>query len=134
MARGAGGTEGGLGRFFIGLAMMAGGGYLFFDSIRVVSNFSWGLGLYNVGGFQLTTGLVLIPAIFGIGLIFFNAKNFIGWAAFLGSLLALSFGVIRSIRFQLVQMSAFNLILILVLLFGGIGLFLGSLRTLAKDS
>ena len=133
MARGAGGTEGGLGRFFLGLAMMIGGGYLFFDSIRVASNFHWGFGLYRFGGFQFTTGMVLIPAILGIGLIFYNGKNILGWVVFLGSLLALIFGVIRSIRFHLAPMSAFNLIIILVLLFGGVGLFLSSLRTLSKE-
>ena len=132
MPRGAGGSDGGLGRFFVGLAMMIGGGYLFFDSIRVVSGFRWGHGLYHMGGFQLTGGLILIPAIFGIGLIFYSAKNPLGWILFLGSLVALGFGVIRSIQFQMNRMSAFDLITILVLLFGGVGLFLSSLRDFSK--
>ncbi|MEW5723813.1 MAG: hypothetical protein AB1896_11945, partial [Thermodesulfobacteriota bacterium] len=58
--------------------------------------------------------------------------NPIGWVLLLGSLLALGFGVIRSIRFNLAAMSAMDLILILGLLFGGIGLFLNSLRTLTS--
>ena len=48
--KGAGGTEGGVGTFFIGLAMIIAGGYLFFNSIQV--GFQWGRGMYNMGGFQ----------------------------------------------------------------------------------
>ena len=128
MARGAGGTDGGVARFFIGLAMMIGGGYLFLDSIHI--GFHWGYGLYRFGGFQLTSGMVLIPFIFGVGFIFYNAKNPIGWILAAGSLLALAFGVIRSLRFSMTGLSAFDLVMILVLLFGGVGLFVSSLRDL----
>ncbi|MEW5723814.1 MAG: hypothetical protein AB1896_11950, partial [Thermodesulfobacteriota bacterium] len=72
--RGAGGTEGGFWQFIVGLAMMIGGGFLFFDSIRVTSGFQWGYGLYNIGGFHLTSGLILIPAAFGFAVIFYSAK------------------------------------------------------------
>ena len=131
MARGAGGTEGGIWRFFIGLAMMIGGGYLFFDSIRVHSGFNWGYGLYHFGGFHLTSGTVLIPCIFGIGFLFYNARNPVGWILTAGSLLALTFGIIRSIRFNFAAVSAFDLLVMLVLMFGGIGLMLSSLHTLS---
>ncbi len=132
--RGAGGTEGGISRFLIGLAMMTGGGYLFFDSIRVSTGFHWGMSIYGFGGFSLTSGMVLIPFIFGIGMIFYNARNRIGWALTAGSLLAFSFGVIRSLRFTFRSMSSFDLLLILVLLFGGTGLFLSSLRDRAAGA
>ena len=134
MPRGAGGTEGGFWRFVIGLAMMIGGGYLFFDSIRVNSGFHWGYGLYNYGGYHLTSGMVLIPCIFGIGFIFYNARNPIGWVLTAGSLLALTFGIIRSIRFNFAAVSAFDLLVMLVLLFGGLGLLLSSLRTLGEKT
>jgi hypothetical protein len=133
MARGAGGSEGGTGRFFIGLAMLIGGGYLLLDSIHVAHGWGWGRGLYRWGGFSVTGGMVLIPFIFGIGFIFYNAKNPIGWILSGGSLLALVFGVIRSIRFTMAGLSAFELILILVLAFGGLGLFLSSLRSFGES-
>ena len=43
-------------------------------------------------------------------------------------MIGLIFGVIANMELQLARMSAFDLIVILVLLVGGIGLFLRSLR------
>lgn len=130
--RGAGGTNGGLMRFFLGLAMMIGGGYLFLSSVIVTNRFSLGVGLYSVGGFSVTSGMVLVPFIFGIGMIFYNSKNILGWILAIGSLIMLFFGVIASLNFRFRGMSAFDLIVILVLLVGGIGLFLSSLRSLQE--
>lgn len=128
---GAGGTEGGVGRFFLGLVMFVGGGYLFLRSIQVTTNFSLGHGLYNFGWGSITTGMILIPFILGVGLIFYKANNLIGWILAGGSLVALVFGVLASLRFQVFSMSAYELLSILVLCFGGLGLFLSSLRDLS---
>lgn len=51
----------------------------------------------------------------------------------LGALVMLAFGVIASVKFSLRSMSAFDLIVILVLAVGGAGLFFSSLRDLGKD-
>lgn len=130
--RGAGGSSGGLGQFFIGLIMMCGGFYMLLNAIVVRSHFGMGMRLYGFnsfgGGFSITTGMVMIPFIFGVGMIFYNSKNLIGWILALGSLAALIFGVISSIHFHMRSMSAFELITILVLSMGGLGLFLRSLR------
>lgn len=45
--RGAGGTDGGSGAFFLGLVMMCGGFYLLFNSIIVSSHFGTGMRLYS---------------------------------------------------------------------------------------
>ena len=78
--------------------------------------------------------MILIPMVFGIGMIFYNARNLIGWALAIGSLAALLFGVISNTHFVLRTMTAFELIVILVLLVGGLGLFLQSLRSSRTDS
>jgi hypothetical protein len=127
---GAGGTRGGVGRFFIGLAMMVAGGYLFLNAIRVSYGFHMGYRLYSFGGYHLTSGMTLIPLIFGIGFIFYNSRSIVGWLLTTSSLIMLAAGIISSIHFNLRGMSAFDLIMIFTLLFGGLGLFLSSLRKL----
>jgi len=129
MALNAGGTPGGAGKFFLGLAMLIAGGYLFLSGIRVYHMFSFGYSLYNFGPVHLTSGMILIPLIFGIGMIFYNARNPLGWLLFVGSLIAIVVGVIASIHFSLRGMSLFELLIILTLFIGGVGLFLSSLRS-----
>ena len=73
--------------------------------------------------------IVMETFIFGIGFIFYDCKNFIGWVLAAASLIMLGFGIIASIQFRLRNMSAFELIMILILLVGGIGLFASSLKS-----
>jgi hypothetical protein len=126
--RGAGGSSGGVGQFFVGFVMMCGGLFMLFNAIRVTSTFGMGMPMYGFGGYSVTSGMIMIPFIFGVGFMFYNSKNPIGWMLTVGSLVALVFGVISSIQFTFQAMSAFNLITILVLSVGGIGLLLNSLR------
>jgi len=130
--QGAGGTKGGVGRFFIGLAMIVAGGYLFLNAIRVSYGFHMGYRLYSFGGYHLTSGMTLIPLIFGIGFVFYNSRSIIGWLLTASSLIMLGAGIISSLHFNLRSMSAFDLIMIFILLFGGLGLFLSSLRNLEE--
>jgi hypothetical protein len=128
MARGTGGSIGGVGSFFLGLAMLVGGVYLLLQSITVSNGFSIGYGYYHMGGFAVTGGMILLPAVIGIAMVFWNSRNYFGWLLFVGSLVALIFGVIASLQFHLRSMSLFELLTILVLVFGGTGLFLRSLQ------
>ena len=125
--RGAGGTRGGEGAFFIGIAMMIAGGYLLLNGIVLRPSFGLGMVAFRLGGVPVTTGLILIPFIFGVGLIFYNGRNWLGWLLAIGSVIALVAGVLANIQLQFSAMSVFDLLVILVLLFGGLGLFLRSL-------
>ena len=130
--KGAGGNSGGIGQFFIGVVMMCGGFYMLLNAINVNSNFALSSRLY--GGSMLgnqmsvTGGMIMIPFIFGVGFLFYNSKSIIGWLLTVGSITALIFGVIASIRFSLKPMTAFELIVILVLAVGGLGLLLRSFK------
>lgn len=130
--KGAGGTPGGIGSFFIGFLMMCMGFYLLLRSIVVTESFGFGVGLFQFamfgGPFSVTSGMILIPMIFGIGMIFFNGRNYIGWVLAVGSLVALIAGVLANLRFSFRTMSSFDLLVILVLSVGGVGLFARSLR------
>ena len=126
--RGAGGTEGGIVSYFLGLGMMTGGGYLLLSNIVVASpRLGFGRGLYDFGGVQITSGMIFIPFLFGVGLIFYKGQSWLGWALAAGSILALAFGVISRTQLIFTRLSAFDLIVIFVLLAGGLGIFLRSL-------
>ena len=130
--KGAGGNSGGIGQFFVGVIMMCGGFYMLLNAINVTSNFALSSRLYGASmlgnQMSITGGMIMIPFMFGVGFLFFNSKNFIGWILAIGSIAALIFGVIASVRFSLKPMTAFELIVILVLAIGGLGLLLRSFK------
>lgn len=126
--RGAGGTDGGTGSFLLGFVMICAGGYMLLNGIIVRPQFGMGMVAFRLGGLPVTSGMILVPFMFGVGMIFYNARNYIGWALAAASLIGLVFGVIANINLQMVRMSAFDLLVILILLVGGIGLFLRSLK------
>ncbi len=130
--QGAGGTSGGSGQFLLGLIMMCSGFYLLLSSVIVSSTFGLGSRLFGIGGFGVTGGIILVPLVIGIGMIFYNARSYLGWLIAIASFFAMVFGVISSVSLDLRTMSAFYLITVLVLAFGGLGLFLGSLRSAAR--
>ena len=130
---GAGGTPGGTSSFFLGLFMACAGCYLLLSNSVVSNGFSMGYSLYRVpfgtgGGFGVTSGGLLIPFMFGVGWIFYNAKSVWGWLLAAGSLGAIVMGVIMSLSISIRTMSLMDLVIILVLLVGGLGLFARSLR------
>ena len=120
---GAGGSPGGIGTFLIGLGMIVAGGFLFMNHVKVGYSFWHFFGRY-------TQGFVLIPLIAGIGFLFFNSKSIIGWVLASAGALMIFLSVIVPLRFYFPRTSLFNLITMLVLLIGGIGLVLRSLRTI----
>ena len=146
--RGAGGTEGGIGQFLIGFLMMCAGFYLLLSNINV--NSAWGNGSFNMGtslyriggrsgsgfghglgGFHINSGMILVPFIFGIGIVFYNSRNIAGWLLSVGSIFALIVGIIASLKFNFNRMTGFELTAMIVLAFGGTGLFLRSLKSKA---
>lgn len=132
--KGAGGTSGGVGRFFIGLIMMAVGGYLFLSKVMITTansmqGFGLGARLYSFGGgYGVTGGMIFIPFIIGVVMVFWNSKNIFGWLLSGGSLLAFIVGVIVNIRVTIVPMTAFDIIVLIILMAGGAGMFFSSLK------
>ena len=122
--RGAGGTPGGLGEFFGGLAMAIGGGYLLMNQVTVTSGY-WQLWGYNA------FGLSLIPLLIGIALLFFDGRSKVGWLLTGAGAIFIFLGIITNLTIFFRPTSLFNTLIILVLLAGGIGLIVRSLRTKA---
>lgn len=120
--RGAGGTPGGLGEFLIGLAMAAAGGYLLTQQVTVTSGY-WHIWGYNA------FGLTLLPLLFGVGMLFFNGRSKIGWLLLIAGAAMLLAGILMNLEIYFRNTSLFNTLMMLILLFGGMGLIARSLRS-----
>lgn len=120
--RGAGGTPGGLGEFLVGFAMAVAGGYLLTQQVTVTSGY-WHLWGYNA------FGLSLIPLLFGVALLFFNGRSVIGWLLLIAGAVIVLAGILMNLEIYFRSTSLFNTLLMLVLLFGGLGLIARSLRS-----
>ena len=119
---GAGGTPGGVGQFFLGLAMAAVGGYLLLNQVQVTTSF-WNFGPY--GGF----GLTLLPLLVGVGFLFYNGKSVIGWLLVgLGAAIIFA-NILMHLDIYFRPTTLFNTLVMLGLLFGGLGLIARSLRS-----
>lgn len=121
--KGAGGTPGGIGQFFIGLMCAVAGGWLLTNQVQVTSGGMWNL--YGYNGF----GLSLIPFILGTGLIFFNGKSIMGWLLLAAGLVIVFVGILSNLHIYFRPTSLFNTLLMLALLAGGIGAMAAALRS-----
>lgn len=120
--RGPGGTPGGLGQFLAGLAMAVAGGFMLTSRVSVTTGFwqFWGYSAF---------GLTLVPFIFGIVILFFNGRSVLGWLLLFTGVVLILAGIILNLQIYFQHTSLFELIVMLVLLFGGIGLLARSLRS-----
>jgi hypothetical protein len=119
--RGAGGTPGGIGQFFLGLTLLVIGLYLFLSRVIVVSN------LWTLIGMN-AFGIALIPLVIGVALLFFNAKSIAGWVLAVGSFLVIVVGIIANLSFFFLPTNLLVTLLMLVMIGAGIGLLLRGLK------
>src|SRR5262245_37067580 len=122
--KGAGGTTGGEGAFFLGLLMSVAGAYLLTSQVTVTTGF-WGFFGQN------TFGLTLVPLLIGTGLLFFNGRSALGWLLTAAGAMIILAGILMNLRIYFEPTSLFNTLLMLVLLAGGLGLVARSLRPLS---
>jgi hypothetical protein len=119
---GPGGTPGGMGEFLLGIALAAIGLYLLFDRVTVQTSF------WRFGGTRSSFGIILIPLLLGIGLLFFSGKSIIGWVLTAGGLLFIVVGVIANMDIYFQRTSLMSTLIMLGLLAAGLGLVASSLR------
>ena len=118
---GAGGTPGGLGEFFIGLALSVAGAYWLTQQVQVTS------GAWNIYGYN-SFGLSLLPFLLGMVMLFANGKSFWGYTlVFMGAVI-IFIGILMNMRIYFPPTSLFNTLMMLGLLAAGIGLVIKSLQ------
>ena len=117
----SGGNE--LLEFFIGVVLLGVG--LFMLSKRVMVHSSWYI--WRIGGFDLSSGTIVIPLIIGIIWYFFNSKSVVPKIIITLSVIFIVVSIIMSVRINFVTTSMFDYILILGMAAAGSGLLLKTL-------
>lgn len=116
---------GNLGQFVLGLAMSLAGGYMLLTQVQVSSGGFWGRTYF---GGVTPFGATMILFILGVVLLFYDSDKIWGWALAGGSLVIVLIGLIANLRIYLVSTPFYVLLVMLILLFGGLGLMLRSQR------
>jgi hypothetical protein len=110
-----------VGSFLVGLLMAVAGGYLLLNQVQVTTSF-WRFGAY--GGF----GLTLLPLLAGVAFLFYNGRSVIGWLLTMAGVTIILAGILMNMDIYFRQTTLFNTLLMLGMLFGGMGLLAKSLR------
>ncbi len=114
--------------FLAGIAMCAGGIYLFLSNVTIYTDL-WGSGagvrywgLFKGNG--IPSGMITIPFIIGIVMLFFAPKSFWSKLVTCLGLLVILLGIISSTQLIFRQTTAFNYVMMVVLIFGGAAMVL----------
>lgn len=113
--------------FFIGLVLLGAGLFWLFQrtSVATVGIFSGGLLFGNI---MIPTGIVLLPLIIGIILLFFlEDKRIIGWIVTVIGLIIVILSILMSVRISFERTSLFEFICMFGFIAAGTGLLLRTL-------
>lgn len=110
-----------LAEFLIGLVLVGAGVYWVLNSFVVT--FDWG-GIW--GGFgmssRLATGLMLIPLLLGIALLFFLDRKWIGWVVTAIGVLVILVTLLTSVRFRPISATLWQYVVMFGMIAAGVGL------------
>lgn len=109
-----------LAQFLIGLAMLCVGGYAFANNVSVHTGF-YG---FRIGTFQLHAGLVIVPFIVGIMMLFVSPEKFVSKLVTGLGLLIIIASIIMGTTFTFRSTSLYVYLLMLIGMFGGLALVL----------
>ena len=98
------------------------GGFLITNQVSIVGSYwsFWGGNSF---------GITLLPMLFGIGILFWNGKSWLGWLLTVGGALFIFAGIIANMHIYFRPTSLFNTMVMLILLVGGLVLIARSLRS-----
>lgn len=110
--------------FLGGLAMLVAGLYIFSQKVMVSSSLFGGMGGAGMrfGSFHVSNGMIMIPFIIGIVWMFASGGSFASKVLTGAGVLFIILSIILSTNISLTQITLYEWILILVLIFGGAGL------------
>lgn len=111
--------------FFIGLLMLAGGLFMIFQNINVTSN--WGGYFFHIGGLHLANGMIMLPLIIGIAMLFLMKRKIFGWVVLSIGIVIVLLSVLLTTHLQWRTTNAYIFIIMFGLTAAGAGLVLKEL-------
>ena len=113
--------------FMIGLLMFGGG--LFMILQRVTVSTSWGHSFYHIGGWNVPNGMIMLPLLIGIVMLFVLDRKIFGWIVTGLGILFILLTVIMSVKITWRTTSAYEFIMMFGLAAAGGGMLLKTLFT-----
>jgi len=104
--------------FFLGLGLFCGGSFLVMQNTILSSRFT----LMDLLGINPPFGLVMLPLLIGIGVLFFNEKSILGWILTIVGLVTIFLGILMGLNIFFKPVSLYEGILMFGLISAGIGL------------
>ncbi|MBQ8181731.1 MAG: hypothetical protein IJ010_07170 [Ruminococcus sp.] len=111
--------------FFVGLLMLAGGLFMIFNNLTVTS--SWGGSFFRIGSFNLPNGMVMLPIVIGIAMLFLMKRKVFGWTVIAIGIVIVLLSIMLSTQIHWRRTSAYIFIIMFGLTAAGAGLVLREL-------
>ncbi len=113
--------------FYVGIVLIFAG--LFFLLSKAVVRSSWVT--FSVGGINVSTGLIVIPLMFGVAWLFYNPKSFVAKLITVFGAIAIIGAIILSLRISFTTTSMFDYLIMILLIAAGAG---SLLKAFFKDN
>lgn len=115
-------------QFFIGLILVGVGLFWVFQSVEVKTGWLMGLGSLGGGWSRIPTGVITIPLLIGIVMLFFmERKRIFAWIVTVIGILIILLAIILSVHITMKSMPFFNYVLMFGFIAAGSGLLLKTL-------
>ncbi len=112
-------------QFFIGLVILGVGLFWVFQTAQVRS--TWGNSIFSIGSWNAPNGVIIIPFIIGIVMLFMMEKKIFGWIVTTIGVLGILLAIIMSVRIEFVRTSLLSYVLMFGFIAAGGGLIMKSL-------
>lgn len=109
--------------FFVGIIVFLIGVYMIFQNTVISTGFS----LSGMLGFTPNFGIVLLPLLIGIIVLFFNHHSILGWFLIILGILIILMGILMGLRIRFMPVSLFEGIFMFGMTAAGIGVTLKGL-------
>jgi len=93
-----------------------------------------GFSLIELIGITPPFGVILLPMLIGIAMLFYNNRSIIGWVLTCGGMSIIILGIIMGLRIKFMPITLFEGLIMFGMLFAGIGIVFRTVRYVNMDA